>query len=48
MPVGDTYVAMVDRDRFDPFLRQRAVEAGATLQLGAFKSLRYRDDGQVV
>ena len=47
MPVGDTYVAMVDRERFDPFLRQRAVDAGATLQLGAFKELRYRDDGRV-
>jgi geranylgeranyl reductase len=47
MPVGDTYVAMVDRDRFDPFLRERAREAGATLQLGAFKSLRYLDDGRV-
>lgn len=47
MPVGDTYVGMVDRDRFDPFLRERAVAAGATLQLGAFKSLSYRDDGKV-
>lgn len=47
MPVGDTYVAMVDRDKFDPFLRARAVEAGATLQLGAFKSLSYDDDGKV-
>lgn len=47
MPVGDTYVAMVDRDKFDPFLRERAVEAGATLQLGAFKSLEYLPDGRV-
>ena len=47
MPVGDTYVAMVDREHFDPFLRQRAVDAGATLQLGAFKSLRYLDDGRL-
>jgi geranylgeranyl reductase len=47
MSVGDTYVAMVDRDRFDPFLRERAQEAGATLQLGAFKSLQYRDDGRI-
>ncbi|MEM1142568.1 MAG: geranylgeranyl diphosphate reductase [Pseudomonadota bacterium] len=41
MPVGDTYVGMVDRDRFDPFLRERAAQAGATVQLGSFKSLRY-------
>lgn len=47
MPVGDTYVAMVDREHFDPYLRERAVEAGATLQLGAFKALRYLEDGRV-
>lgn len=47
MPVGDSYVAMVDRDRFDPYLRQRAVDAGATLRLGAFKALEYLSDGRV-
>ena len=47
MPVGDSYVAMVDRDRFDPYLRQRAVDAGATLRLGAFKALEYLRDGRV-
>lgn len=47
MPVGDSYVAMVDRERFDPYLRQRAVDAGATLHLGAFKSLDYLADGRV-
>ncbi|EED32397.1 geranylgeranyl reductase [gamma proteobacterium NOR5-3] len=47
MPVGDTYVAMVDRDKFDPFLRERAVTAGATLQIGAYKSLVYQDDGRI-
>ncbi|MDA8962043.1 geranylgeranyl diphosphate reductase [Congregibacter sp.] len=47
MPVGDTYVAMVDRDKFDPFLRERAVSAGATLQIGAYKSLVYQEDGRV-
>ncbi|WOJ93517.1 geranylgeranyl diphosphate reductase [Congregibacter variabilis] len=47
MPVGDTYVAMVDRDKFDPFLRERAVAAGATLQIGAYKSLVYQEDGRV-
>jgi geranylgeranyl reductase len=47
MPVGDTYVAMVDRDKFDPFLRKRAVESGAVLQMGAFKALRYESDGRI-
>lgn len=47
MPVGDTYVAMVDRDRFDPYLRERAAAAGAELVIGAFKSLAYEDDGRV-
>ncbi|MEM9758720.1 MAG: geranylgeranyl diphosphate reductase [Pseudomonadota bacterium] len=47
MPVGDSYVAMVDRDRFDPFLRERAREAGATLVIGAFRSLEYQSDGRV-
>jgi len=47
MPVGDTYVAMVDRDRFDPYLRERACDAGAELVIGAFKSLSYQDDGRI-
>ncbi len=47
MPVGDTYVAMVDRDRFDPYLRQRAVDSGAELQMGAFRSLEYLPDGRI-
>lgn len=48
MPVGDSYVAMVDRDRFDPYLRERAVEKGATLQMGAFRSLEYQPDGRIL
>jgi geranylgeranyl reductase len=47
MPVGDTYVGMVDREVFDPWLRQRAVDAGATQRIGNFKELRRRDDGRV-
>lgn len=43
-----TYVGMVDREAFDPWLRQRAVDAGAELRIGVFKTLRYRDDGTVV
>ncbi len=47
MPVGNTFVGMVDRDQFDPWLRQRAVDAGAELRIGAFKALYYDDQGVV-
>ncbi|HBO14288.1 MAG TPA: geranylgeranyl diphosphate reductase [Halieaceae bacterium] len=47
MPVGDTYVGMVDRDVFDPWLRKRAAEAGATVRTATFKELEYLDDGRV-
>jgi geranylgeranyl reductase len=47
MPIADSYVAMVDRETFDPWLRQRAVEAGAELVTGAFLSLDYLDDDKV-
>lgn len=47
MPVGDTYVGMVDRDVFDPWLRKRAAEAGATVRTATFKDLEYLDDGRV-
>jgi geranylgeranyl diphosphate/geranylgeranyl-bacteriochlorophyllide a reductase len=49
MAIGDIgYVGMVDRDTFDPYLRDRAANAGATRFTGTFKSLDYRDDGAVV
>ncbi len=49
MAIGDIgYVGMVDRDTFDPYLRERAYAAGATKFTGTFKSLDYRDDGAVV
>ena len=47
MPVGNTFVGMVDRDVFDPWLRQRAKDAGATLHIGAFKNLHYDADGVI-
>lgn len=34
--LGDRYVGMVDRARFDPYLRERAVQAGARLIEGVF------------
>ncbi len=47
MPVGDTYVGMVDRAEFDPWLRKRAVETGAEQRIGSFKRLERRSDGRV-
>lgn len=44
MPIDDTFVGMVNRDEFDPWLRQRAANNGADLRSGAFKTLRYDDD----
>ncbi|WP_029059940.1 geranylgeranyl diphosphate reductase [Stappia stellulata] len=48
MDIGDLgYVGMVDRDLFDPFLRARAVEAGAVQLTGSFKTLERNRDGTV-
>jgi geranylgeranyl reductase len=47
MPVGDSYVGMVDREFFDPWLRQRACDAGAVQRIGSFKKLERRSDGRV-
>ncbi|MEN0000374.1 MAG: geranylgeranyl diphosphate reductase [Pseudomonadota bacterium] len=48
MEIGDIgFVGMVDRDEFDPFLRDRAEQAGAGRITGTFKSLRYLQDGNV-
>jgi len=45
MPIDNTFVGMVDRDVFDPWLRQRAASHGALLRVGRFTQLSYRDDG---
>ena len=48
MRIGDIgYVGMVDRDRFDPFLRARAAGAGARYIVGAFRGLDQNPDGTV-
>ena len=47
MPVGDSYVGMVDRATFDPWLRQRAIDAGARQRIGNFKRIERRTDGRV-
>lgn len=49
MEIGDIgYVGMVDRDVFDPWLRERARDAGAETMAATFRQLAYRDDGAVV
>ncbi len=47
MPIADTYVGMVDRKTFDPWLRERAQHSGAVLRNGTFKRLERRSDGRV-
>ncbi len=44
MPIDGTYVGMVDRDEFDPWLRERAQNSGADVVAGVFKSLRYEGE----
>lgn len=41
MPIENTFVGMVDRDRFDPWLRARAADSGAELRIGRFLQLHY-------
>jgi geranylgeranyl reductase len=48
MPIENGYVGMVDREHFDEFLRQRAVEAGAERRDGTFLDLTRDDDGTCV
>jgi geranylgeranyl reductase len=48
MEIGDRgHVAMVDRETFDPWLRQRAGDAGAERLTGTFAGLERRSDGTV-
>ena len=47
IPIENGFVGMVDRDVFDPWLRKRAAEAGATVRTATFKELEYLDDGRV-
>jgi len=41
------FVGMVDRGTFDPWLRQRAADAGADYVRGRFRTIAQRDDGRV-
>ena len=45
IPIENGYVGMVDREHFDEFLRERAVEAGATHLTGTFTKIE-REGGQ--
>ncbi len=47
MPIDDTYVAMVDRETFDEWLRARAVLTGAERRTGTFMELKQTPDGFV-
>ena len=44
MPIDNTFVGMVNRDEFDPWLRQRAQQNGAEIRTGAFQSLQYEGE----
>ena len=48
MPVKGGYVGMVDRAEFDEWLRERAVENGATRLTGQFDRVTREPDGVVV
>ena len=48
MPIDGGYVGMVDRETFDPWLRERAADAGATFREGQFKAIERTDTGAPV
>lgn len=45
MPIDGGFVGMVNRDRFDEWLRERAVETGAERRTGTFTRLERGSDG---
>ncbi len=45
IPIEDGFVGMVDRKDFDPFLRNRAKEAGAQCMTGTFMRIERDSDG---
>lgn len=47
IPIENGFVGMVDRESFDPWLRQRAVKAGAYEIAGTFEDLTREADGRV-
>ncbi|MEQ5871657.1 geranylgeranyl diphosphate reductase [Sagittula sp. NFXS13] len=45
IPINGGFIGMVDRERFDVFLRKRAVEAGATLLTGTYRRIERDEKG---
>lgn len=48
IPIENGFVGMVDREAFDPWLRERAVTQGAQLRAGLFDKLDRDADGQAL
>ncbi|MGR3541770.1 MAG: geranylgeranyl diphosphate reductase [Hasllibacter sp.] len=48
MPIENGFVGMVDRKDFDPYLRERAIQAGAERHIGTFKRIERDGDGPTV
>ena len=48
IPIEGGFVGMVDRDRFDEWLRERAREHGAVRRSGSFEKISRDDDGVAV
>ena len=48
MPIDGGYVAMVDREHFDEWLRERAASAGAERRTGRFERISWDPDGTAV
>ena len=48
MPIDDGYVAMVDREHFDEYLRRRAGLSGAMRATGTFERLERDTDGTAI
>jgi geranylgeranyl reductase len=48
MPIENGFVGMVDRDKFDEWLRRRAQSAGAERRTGSFDHTARDDDGVLV
>jgi len=48
MPISSGYVGMVDRKDFDPWLRERAAEAGADRRAGTYLRIEREADGRPI
>lgn len=48
MPIDGGYVGMVNRDRFDEWLRVRAADSGAVRRTGSFKQVVQQADGKAL